>query len=174
MKALKVILSIVLIIGALWMLLGLFAKDNYHIERSAEINAPREVVFEQLLLFKNFKNWSPWHVYDPNMKTTITGTDGEPGAVYSWIGNDDVGKGDITLKSVTPGRLDFDINFSDWGTSPAYFLLEEKDEKTNITWAMDMHVIFPWNAFSMLTDVNAFVGKDFDNGLLNLKKYANK
>jgi effector-binding domain-containing protein len=33
-----------------------------------------------------------------------------------------------------------------------------------------MYVPFPWNAFSMLTDVNAFVGKDFENGLVNLKR----
>jgi effector-binding domain-containing protein len=170
MKALKILLYIVLGIGALWMLLGLFAKNEYHIERNAEINAPREVVFEQVRLFKNFKNWSPWHVYDPNMKTTITGTDGEPGAVYSWSGNDDVGTGVQTLKSVAPGRVEFEVKHSEWGDSPAYFILEEKGSKTNVTWAMDMYVPFPWNAFSMLTDVNAFVGKDFENGLLNIKK----
>ena len=170
MKALKILLYIVLGIGALWMILGLFAKNEYHIERNAEIKAPREVVFEQVRLFKNFKNWSPWHVYDPNMKTTITGTDGEPGAVYSWSGNDDVGTGHQILKSVTPGRVDFEVKYSDWGNSPAYFILEEKGEKTNVTWALDMYVPFPWNAFSMLTDVNAFVGKDFENGLTNLKK----
>lgn len=170
MKALKILLYIVLGIGALWMLLGLFAKNEYHIERSAEIDAPRELVFDQVRLFKNFKNWSPWHVYDPDIKTTITGTDGEPGAVYSWSGNDKVGTGNQTIKSVTPGRVDFGVKYSDWGTSPAYFILEEKGQKTNVTWAMDMYVPFPWNAFSMLTDVNAFVGKDFDNGLVNLKR----
>lgn len=170
MKALKILLYIVLGLGALWMLLGLFAKKNYHIERSAEINAPREVVFEQLHLFKNFINWSPWHVYDPNMKTEIAGTDGEPGARYNWSGNDKVGTGYQLLKSVTPDRVDFEINWG-WGPSPAYFALEETaNKKTKVVWAMDMHVAFPWNAFSMLTDVNAFVGKDFESGLANLKK----
>lgn len=170
MKALKIILYIVLALAGLWVLFGLFAKKNYHIERNTEIDAPHEVVFEQVKFFKNFKNWSPWHVYDPDMKTEITGTDGEAGAVYAWSGNDKVGTGNQTLKSVTPGRLDYEVNFSEWGSSPAYFILEARGKKTGVTWAMDMHVPFPWNAFAMLTDVNAFVGKDFENGLANLKK----
>lgn len=170
MKALKILLYIVLGLGALWMLLGFFARKDYHIERTAEINAPREVVFEQVRLFKNLKNWSPWHVYDPNMKTEITGTDGEPGARYSWSGNDKVGKGYQLMKSITPGRVEIDVDWG-WGVSPAFFSLEETaGEKTNVIWAMDMHVAFPWNAFAMLTDVNAFVGKDFENGLANLKR----
>lgn len=170
MKALKIILYIVLALAGLWVLLGIFAKKNYHIERNVEINAPHEIVFEQVRFFKNFKNWSPWHVYDPDMKTEITGTDGEAGAVYAWSGNDKVGTGTQILKSVTPGRLDYEVNFSEWGKSPAYFILEEKDKNTSVTWAMDMYVPFPWNAFAMLTDVNAFVGKDFENGLTNLKR----
>ncbi|HRI60960.1 MAG TPA: SRPBCC family protein [Saprospiraceae bacterium] len=170
MKALKILLYILLSIGALWMLLAFFARKDYHIERTEEINAPHEVVFEQVRLFKNFKNWSPWHVYDPNMKTEISGTDGEPGARYSWTGNDKAGKGYLLMKSVSPARIAIDV---DWGTgaSPAFFSLEDiAGKKTKVSWAMDMHVDFPWNAFAMLTDVNAFVGKDFENGLVNLKR----
>ncbi|MBK8192876.1 MAG: SRPBCC family protein [Lewinellaceae bacterium] len=170
MKALKFLLYAVLGLLALWMLLGLFARKNYHIERSTEIDAPIELVHEQVSFFKNFKHWSPWHVYDPNIQTNIEGTDGSPGAIYTWSGNDKVGKGNQVLKSVTPTRVDLDVSYNSWGASPAFFQLEEKGKKTNITWAMDMHVPFPWNAFAMLTDVNAFVGKDFENGLVNLKK----
>lgn len=171
MKAIRILLFIVLGLGALWVLLGLFARKNYHIERTAEIDAPRDIVFEQVRLFGNFKNWSPWHVYDPNMKTEIVGTDGEPGASYNWEGNDKAGKGTLALKSVSPERIDIDIDWG-WGVSPASFRLQETagGKKTGVAWSMDMHVAFPWNAFAMLTDLNAFVGKDFDNGLANLKK----
>lgn len=170
MKALKILLYVVLGLLALWALLGLFARKNYHIERSTEIDAPIELVHEQVSFFKNFKHWSPWHVYDPNMQTNIEGTDGTPGAVYTWSGNDKVGKGNQVLRVVTPTRVELDVSYNDWGPSPVFFQLEPKGQKTNITWAMDMHVPFPWNAFAMLTDVNAFVGKDYESGLINLKK----
>lgn len=170
MKALKITFLIVGGILLLWGAMGLFAKNTYHIERVTVIDAPHDIVYEQVRFFKNFKNWSPWHIYDPNMKTEITGTDGEAGAVYTWSGNDKVGTGTQTIKSVAPARIDFEVNYSDWGAYPAYFILKKEGEKTNVTWAMDMYVPFPWNAFAMLTDVNAFVGKDFENGLLNLQK----
>lgn len=170
MKALKILLYIVLGLGGLWMLLGIFARKDYRIERSAEINAPREVVFEQVHLFKNFKNWSPWHVYDLNMKSEITGTDGEPGARYNWAGNEKIGTGYLLLKTVTSTRIESDVDWG-WGASPTFFTLEEiAGKKTRVQWVMDMHIAFPWNAFAMLTDVNAFVGKDFENGLANLKR----
>jgi effector-binding domain-containing protein len=170
MKALKIILSIVGGLLALWMLLGLFAKKDYLIERSTEIDAPREIVHEQISFFKNLKNWSPWHVYDPNMKTSIEGTDGAPGAKYIWSGNDEVGSGHQLIKAITANRVDVEVMLNDFSTSPAYFQLEEMGKKTKITWGMNMHVPFPWNAFSMLTDVNSFVGKDYENGLANLKR----
>ena len=170
MKALKIILFIVGGLLALWGVLGLFAKKDYRIERSTEINAPREVVHEQLSFFRNLKNWSPWHVYDPDMKTSIEGTDGTPGVKYLWSGNDKVGTGYQLMKSITPNRIDIDVDWG-WGVSPAFFsLVETPSKRTKVTWAMDMHVAFPWNAFAMLTDVNAFVGKDFENGLINLKR----
>jgi effector-binding domain-containing protein len=172
MKALKYILFTLVGLAALFVLLGLFARNNYHIERSAEIDAPREIVYEQLRFFKHLPNWSPWQQMDPDMKTSIEGTDGEAGAVYKWSGNKKVGSGSQTFKSVQINRIDLEVTLNDFSTSPVYFNLAEKDKKTTVTWAMDMHVPFPWNAFAMLTDVNAFVGKDYEVGLANLKRYC--
>jgi len=170
MKALKIIFTIVLALGGIWAILGLFARHDYHIERSTEIHAPRELVHEQVSFFRNLKNWSPWHVYDPNLKSSIEGTDGMPGAKYSWAGNDKIGKGYQLMKAITPNRVDIEVDWG-WGVSPAYFFVEDMPgQKTKVTWAMDMHIAFPWNAFAMLTDVNAFVGEDFENGLINLKR----
>jgi effector-binding domain-containing protein len=170
MKALKIVLFLILGLGGLWMLLGLFARNTYRIERQAEIHAPLDIVHEQLRFFKNLKNWSPWHVYDPQIQISIEGTDGEPGATYSWSGNDKVGKGSQVMKAIGTNRIDIDVDWG-WGVSPVFFALEERPEgKTKVSWVMDMHVAFPWNAFAMLTDVNAFVGKDFESGLINLGK----
>lgn len=172
MKALKYILYTVAGLAVLFLLLALFAKNNYHIERSTEIDAPREIVYEQIRFFKNLPNWSPWQQIDPNMKTSIEGTDGEVGAVYKWSGNKDVGSGTQTFKSLQPNRIDLEVVLDGFSTSPVFFNLSENDKKTSVTWAMDMHVPFPWNAFAMLTDVNAFVGKDYEVGLANLKRYC--
>lgn len=172
MKALKIILYIVLGLAALLIVLGLFAKKDYHIERSVEINAPREVVFEQVHLFKNFPKWSPWQHLDPKMTTSIQGTDGEAGAVYTWKGNDDVGAGSQVLKTVSPDKVELEVRFTEpWeAISPSFIKMEEKGEKTRVSWGFDMHIGFPWNGMAMFTDVDAGVGKDYERGLANLKR----
>lgn len=172
MKILKYLLYTLLGIGALWLLLCLFAKKSYKIERKADIEAPRETVYAQVGQFKNFTNWSPWHFMDPNMKVSIQGTDGEVGALYQWDSqNKNVGKGYQKLLAKAPGRLDYEVDFG-LGPSPVYFRMEGDSQQTSITWGMDMHLPFLMRAGGLFTDLNTFVGKDYENGLANLKKYC--
>lgn len=172
MKILKIIAYAVLALALLVVALGLFARKDYHIERSIEIDAPKNVVYEYARYFKNFGAWSPWAALDPNMKTSITGTDGEVGATHSWAGNDDVGEGRQTITAMTPERIDIEVNFRQpfESTSPTYMTFKEDGKKTTVTWAFDMHVVFPWNGLAMFTDMDAGVGADYERGLKTLKK----
>ncbi|MEQ1744814.1 MAG: SRPBCC family protein [Saprospiraceae bacterium] len=172
MKILKFLLYLILGLGVLWVALGIFGKKDYHIERSIEIDAPKDVVYDQVRLFENFPAWSPWAPLDPNMKTSIEGTDGTVGAVYKWAGNDKVGVGQETITALAPDRIDIKITFIEpfESTSPSYMLFEENDKKTKVTWGFDMHIAFPWNGLAMFTDMDAGVGKDYEKGLGNLKK----
>jgi len=172
MKLLKILLYIFLSIAALLVVLGLFARHNYHIERSLEIKAPRALVLEQVQYFKNFQKWSPWGSLDPHMKSSIEGEDGTVGAVYKWSGNKDVGEGQQTIKSISPERVDMEVKFTKpWESSaPTFFKLEDMGEKTKVSWGFDMYIGFPWNGLAMFTDVDAGVGKDYARGLDNLKK----
>ncbi|MFN0174006.1 MAG: SRPBCC family protein [Saprospiraceae bacterium] len=172
MKALKYLLFIVLGLATLWLLLSFFAKKSYRIERSMEIEAPREIVYEQVRLFKNFTNWSPWHFMDTTMKTSIEGPDGEVGTVYKWNStNKKVGVGYQKIVSVKPDRIDYQVDFG-LDTSQSYFLIQGDSQMTKITWVMDMHLPFSMRVGGLFTDLNAFVGEDYETGLVNLKKYC--
>ena len=172
MKLLKILLYIALSIMALICFLGLFARHDYHIERSVEINAPHEIVLEQVQFFKNFAKWSPWNSLDPNMKETFEGTDGQVGAVYKWVCNGDVGVGQQSIKAISNDRVDIEVKLSKpWETTvPSFFKLEPAGNNIKVSWAIDFHIGFPWNGMAMFTDVNAGVGKDYARGLNNLKK----
>lgn len=172
MKILKIILYIVLGLGALLALLGLFAKKDYHIERSIDIDAPKELVFEYARYFKNFDQWSPWSALDPKMQITISGNDGNVGAVHRWSGNDDVGEGEQTITAITPDRIDIEVRFKRpfESTSPSFMAFRENGQGTKVNWGFDMHIAFPWNGMAMFTDVDAGVGADYERGLKILKK----
>jgi hypothetical protein len=149
-----------------------FARTNYQLERSIEIDAPRDTVYKQIRFAKNFEIWSPWRGLDPNQKTIISENDGEVGATYSWEGNDEVGKGKQTLLYQTPDSIHIEVQrIEPWkGTSPSTFKLVDRGDKTFVTWKFDMYIGRPWNALAMLTNVNTGVGKDYERGLGNLKK----
>jgi len=85
------------ILGAvvvLIIILAMIAPKSYDVSRSIVINKPLTDVYSYLILLKNQDNWSPWAEKDPNMKKTFTGTDGEVGFVFTWVGNKEVGDGE--------------------------------------------------------------------------------
>ncbi len=172
MKMLKILIYLVLGLGVLWVALGLFAKKDYHLERSIEIDAPKELVYGHVQHFKNFETWSPWAPLDPDMKISIEGADGTVGAIYKWAGNDDVGVGQQTITALAPDRIDLEVQFAEpfESTAPSYFIFKENGKKTTVTWAFDMHIAFPWNGLAIFTDIDAGVGKDYAKGLENLKQ----
>lgn len=171
-KLLKFLLYTVLAIAALLTVFGLFAKKDYHIERSIEIDAPQAMIYDYIRHFKNFDQWSPWTALDPEMTSSVSGTDGEVGAMHSWKGNDKVGEGRQTITALAPDRIDIKTEFVEpfEGTSPTWFKLEPAGNKTKVSWIFEMHAPFPLNGLMMFTDVEAGVGKDYVMGLENLER----
>ncbi len=171
MKALKYLLYFLIGLALLVVLLGLFGKKRYHIERSVLIKAPHSIIKEKVTQWAHFPKWSPWQDLDPNLVTNISGTDGTVGAMYTWKGNDKVGAGSLTFRQITDTLVNVDISFSEpWTTNaPATIRMQQVPEGVQTTWGVDMHMPFPWNGFAMFTDVERSVGKDYADGLQRLK-----
>ncbi|MCE2820955.1 MAG: SRPBCC family protein [Bacteroidota bacterium] len=172
MKFIKYLLYFVLGLAALIGVFGIFAKNTYHIERSIEIDAPRELVYEQIRFFKNFNEWSPWLKLDPNVAVTYEGADGEVGSSYSWSGNENVGKGKEILKALSADRIDLELQFIEpfESTIPAFFNVTGDTLKTKVSWGFDPHLPFPVNVWAMFTDIDKAMGTDYERGLAFLKR----
>lgn len=162
----------VLIAGALLALFGLFAKQEYLIERQIAIAAPPELVYDQVRYFRNFRVWSPWAGLQADIR--LEGEDGLPGAAYHWSGEGETGSGTMVLKAVAPQRLDFEVSTTRpyRSTSPTWFVVAADSHLTRVTWGFRMQISYPWNGLAMFTDVNTYVGKDFARGLENLKRHC--
>src|SRR5215218_6862787 len=77
----------------------------FHIERSAIVDAPRDVVFPLINNLHNWVQWSPFEKLDPDMKKTFDGPPEGPGASYAWSGNSKAGEGRMTIVESKPGEL---------------------------------------------------------------------
>jgi hypothetical protein len=68
MKILKGILIIIAIIIAIPLIVALFVKKDYSVERRITISKPNQVVFDYIKYVKNQDNYSVWNKRDPVMK----------------------------------------------------------------------------------------------------------
>lgn len=174
MKILKGLLFTVLGIVALALIVALFVKKEYAVEREIVINQPKEEVFNYIKYLKNQDNYSVWANMDPNMKKEYTGTDGAVGFVSAWDSdNSDVGRGEQEIVKINEGeRIDYELRFKEPFESkePAYLITEKIDgQQTKVKWGFNGKMDYPMNLMMLFMDMEEMIGNDLENGLNNLK-----
>ena len=167
------LLYIVLGLVVLILILALIAPKSYDVNRSVTINQPAAKVFEYLKYLKNQDEWSPWNKKDPNMKKEFEGTDGQVGAMSKWDGNKEVGMGEQEITRLVENELvESKLRFlKPWKSeSDAYLKLKAVEGgKTDVTWGFSGNNKFPISIMMLFMNMDKAIGKDFDEGLANLK-----
>jgi hypothetical protein len=175
MKILKFIGMVLLLVVAIVLIAGAVMKKDFHFERSTTIAAPKDKVWDNVVMFRNHEKWSQWKEIDPNMKTEITGTDGTVGAKMSWTStNDSVGNGSQTITKVSDGRVDTDLEFEGRGGSKGFFTVTGDSTTSKVVWGMDMHINYPMNAIMPFFMTEKMMNSMFDKGLGMLKDVSEK
>ena len=168
-----VVLIVLFVVGV--VVLAFSVSGDYKVEREVVINKPKAEVFAYLKVLKNQNEWGPWAKKDPNIKLDYKGTDGTPGFVSAWTSeHPEVGAGEQEIKKVVEGeRVDTELRFKKpfESTSDAYLITEAVGEnQTKVKWGFSGSMPKPLNLMLLMMDMDKEVGKDFDEGLANLKK----
>lgn len=170
-----IFLYILGLIVAILIILILVAPKKYNVSRSILIDKTRAEVYDYLKFIKNQDHWSPWLKRDPQMKRKFTGEDGEVGFV-SWWDSDhkQVGSGEQEIALLQPNeRIETDIRFlKPWKSeSRGYFVLKDAGSGgTEVTWGFHGTHKVPFNVMMLFMNMDKLVGKDFEEGLSNLKE----
>lgn len=151
-----------------------------HIERTISIDRPATMMFELLNSYRYFNEWSPWAERDPQAEFVITGPDSGVGARMSWIGDPQlVGSGWQEIIASKPyEQIDIMLDFDAQGIAQTGFILQPEGDATRVTWFFDSDLTkgvnyldsFLARYFGLLFD--RWVGGDYEQGLANLKRYA--
>lgn len=177
MKLIKKILLGLGVLLALVLLVALFVKKDYAIERQISINKPNDEVFEYLKSLKNQQNWSTWNQVDPEMKLTFRGTDGRVGSVSAWESNM-MGDGEQEVMKIIEGeRIDTELRFKGMfaSVSPAYLKTEVlTDSTTRVTWAMSGKMHYPMNFMQVFISMEDMIGTEYEKSLVQLKGVLEK
>jgi uncharacterized protein YndB with AHSA1/START domain len=175
MKFLKWTVGGLLALVALLAVGGMFLPGTFTVTRSTVVGAPAEKVYGLIADPRRWKEWSVWNQRDPAMAITYSGPESGVGAVWEWKSQSE-GDGRMTFTAAEPAKkLGFDLYFPDFGTtSKGELQLTPEGSGTRVSWVMngDMgkNPLFHWMALFM----DGMVGKDFDAGLANLKRLAEK
>ena len=172
MKIVKRILVGAAVLVAVLLIVGLFVRTEFAVEREVIINKPKDDVFNYVRYLRNHDNFSKWATMDPQMKKDYRGTDGTVGFVSAWESkNQDVGKGEQEIKKITEGeRIDVEIRMRSpfQSTDPAYMTTESiGDNQTRVKSGYLGKMNYPTNLLCPF--IAEKIGKDMQTGLTNLK-----
>ncbi len=174
-KLFKLLLGIVLLVVIVAVAGGMLLSPKFTVQRSIEVNAPADKVYALVADPREWKRWSAWNQRDPAMQIEYSGPPSGAGAVWSWKSASQ-GDGRMSFTAAEPNqRLAYDLFFPDFGTtSTGELSLSPAGSGTKVTWVMngDMgrNPVYRW--FALFAD--KMVGKDFGEGLANLKTLAEK
>lgn len=176
MKVLKILGGIILILVVLWAVLGLIGpKESGVMEEKITINAPQELIYQEVSDYKKFYEWSPWSKKDPNAKVTYSGDMGQVGSKYEWVSeNPDVGSGSMEVKTTEPfnsiaSEMRMDLGFTELQSTTG-FKLAPVEGGIEVTWDIHGPIPFPFRAMALFGDMNEQARPDFQNGLKSLKE----
>ncbi len=144
---------------------------TYHVQRSTEIDASPEKVFEAVADYGTWSTWSPWLCVEPDAAVTISDDASSVGSSYHWSGLL-VGEGQLEHRQLIAGQLiDDEIRFIKPFHSVARvtFEIQPAGQGAHVTW--HMRGSLPWFLFWMRGKLETFIAMDYDRGLKMLKEW---
>ncbi|MDD5036447.1 MAG: SRPBCC family protein [Methylococcaceae bacterium] len=151
--------------------------DTFHVQREASIKAPPENIFWLINDLHGWLAWSPYEKKDPGMQRAFSGTVSGKGAVYGWDGNKAIGKGTMEITDSSPPskitlKLDFVKPFECHNI--VEFALQPQGDATHVTWAIHGPSPYLSKLMGFFINMDDMIGKDFEEGLADLKALAEK
>jgi uncharacterized protein YndB with AHSA1/START domain len=173
----KVIALVLVVLLAGVLIFASTKPDTFSVQRSTTVNAPPEKIFAVLNDFRRWPDWSPWEKLDPTMKRTLGGSASGKGATYAWEGNSKAGQGRMEIiESAAPGKVGIQLDFIKpfEGHNIAEFTLTPQGGSTRVDWLMRGPTPFVSKVMQVFVSLDTVIGKDFEEGLANLKALTEK
>lgn len=173
MNILIIILSIIAALVAIPLIIALFVKKEYTVDREIIVNKPKQEVFDYIKYIRNQDYYSKWVMMDPSRKKIFIGTDGTEGFIYGWDSNNkNAGKGEQEIKLIVEGvKIETEIRFVKpfEGIGHSEMITEGlSSDQTKVEWKMVGKNKYPMNFLNLF--IGNLLSKDMDTSLNMLKQ----
>lgn len=170
MKTLKKILIGLLVLLVLLVALGIYLPKDLQVSESKEMSVSPSYIYQLVNDHAVAHQWNPWVKGDTSMVLTMGEKTRGVGGTYSWS-SETMGQGTSTFVEMVPNqKVKSEIYFDGNGPNHYTFDLEDKGDKTNVTWTMDTHLGFPMNLTRWF--FKRMISKSYKEGLSNLEEVA--
>lgn len=168
---------VIVIIGGILVLFFLFAfllPSRKTLEWSLEIKADAEKIFNLVSDFSNYKKWNPWSAREPEAHGEMSGTPRSVGHKWLWDGKV-IGRGYLQIREIEKAKsIVSDLVFEKPRKMESLDTWKFEDRgngTTLVTWGHTAFLGYPMGRIFGLM-LNKMLGKDFEQGLQNLKKLS--
>jgi uncharacterized protein YndB with AHSA1/START domain len=176
-ETIAIIAIIIAIAIAIVLILAATKPNTLRVQRTTSIKAPADRLFPLINDFQQWRTWSPYENKDPAMKRTYEGPQNGKGAVYAWDGNKNVGSGRMEiLEAQAPSKITIKLDFFKpfEGHNTAEFTMLPQGDVTTLTWTMVGPAVLMSRVMQVFMNLDHMIGRDFEVGLANLKRLAEK
>ena len=174
MKTLIKILGGLAVLVLLLVLVAFAFPRQYRVERSLVVKAPPAAVLAQVADLSAWKNWGAWQERDPQMKLSYSTPATGVGAWSAWESKQE-GNGRMTITELSPTKVGYLLEFPDMGMkSNGSMELRPEAGGVRVVWVdagdLGMNPMNRWVGLFL----DGMIGPDFERGLANMKKLAEK
>jgi uncharacterized protein YndB with AHSA1/START domain len=167
----KILIGVALVIVAFVVIVAM-QPSQATITRSLTMPVPASAVFAQVNDFHKWEAWSPWAKRDPAAKNSFEGAPSGKGAIFTWAGNKEVGRGQMTISESQPSeliriKLEFIKPFP--AVNDTLFTFKPEGNQTAVTWSMTGKRPFMVKAVCLFMNMDKMVGGDFEQGLAQMQ-----
>lgn len=167
--------SIVLVALIFSGVLGMASRRPRHFSatRSLSIAAPRDLIHALIDNLQRMNTWNPYVLRDTGGQVHYSGPEKGPGAMFEFGGSKS-GSGSLRILASEPSRIAMRLQMTKpmAADNRVEFTLSPVGNATLVTWAMSGSQSFPARVMSVFIDCDKMIGRDFDEGLHNLKTIA--
>jgi len=171
MRAVKLFVLVLLALAIVVVGVGAFLPNGFRVERSIEIDASPELVFDQVNSLRHWDAWSPWIARDPSIESTFAGPEAGEEATMTWT-SEESGEGTQTITlSERPTRIEMVLDLGANGQPNAYWTFEPIGDGVRVTWGLYGIASGPFGGY-WAKMMDRWIGVDFEDGLVRLKEVS--
>lgn len=139
---------------------------NYHVRRKLECKVPVEEIFNSILDFRQWPEWNPWLLHEPDTSIETSDNCQQEGGYYCWDGKI-VGAGKLSHIAIDPNRrirqkIEFYRPFKSVNEVNWHFE-SRGNSKSLIEW--EMRGSMPFLFRFMTKGTEEMIARDYDLGL---------